>query len=119
MRGRLYSSCASSTWSLPSAVIGVLGEDVEDQLGAIDDAGLERVLERALLHRRDLVVDDQNVGAASRLNSGLELRQLALADEEAWIGLGAVLDELGDDLDAGGPRQLAQLGSARCSASTP
>ena len=59
MRGRLYSSCASSTWSLPSALDGVLGEDVEDQLRAVDDARLERVLEQALLARVELVVDEQ------------------------------------------------------------
>ena len=46
MRGRLYSSWASSTWSLPSALTRVLGEDVEDQLRAVDDARLQSVLER-------------------------------------------------------------------------
>ena len=59
MRGRLYSSCASSTWSLPSALDGVLGEDVEDQLRAVDDARLQRVLERPLLRRSELVVDEE------------------------------------------------------------
>ena len=43
---------------------GVLGEDVEDQLGPVDDAGLELVLERALLRRVELVVDEQHLGAA-------------------------------------------------------
>ena len=88
---------------------GVLGEDVEDQLGAIDDAGLERILERALLNRRDLVVDDQDVGPGGG-KGALELRQLALADEGARVGLGAVLNDFRGDLDAGGARQLAQLG---------
>ena len=60
MRGRLYSSCASSTWSLPSARDGVLGEDVEDQLRAVDDARVERVLERPLLGRIELVVDEEH-----------------------------------------------------------
>ena len=44
---------------------GVLGEDVEDQLRAVDDARRERVLERALLGRVELVVDDEHVGAES------------------------------------------------------
>ena len=35
---------------------GVLGEDVEDQLRAIDDARRERVLEAPLLRRRQLIV---------------------------------------------------------------
>ena len=38
---------------------GVLGEDVEDQLRAVDDSRLERVLERALLRRAELVVDER------------------------------------------------------------
>src|SRR5205807_4469854 len=40
---------------------GVLGEDVEDQLGAVDDPRLERVLERSLLRRAQLVVDDKHL----------------------------------------------------------
>ena len=39
----------------------VLGEDVEDQLGAVDDPRRERVLEGALLGRIELVVDNQDV----------------------------------------------------------
>ena len=66
MRGRLYSSCASSTWSLPSALTRVLGEDVEDQLRAVDDARLERVLELPLLRGVELVVDEQRLGAERR-----------------------------------------------------
>ena len=42
---------------------GVLGEDVEDQLRAVDDPRVERVLERALLDGLELVVDEQDVGA--------------------------------------------------------
>ena len=38
---------------------GVLGEDVEDQLRAVDHARAERVLEEALLHRVELAVDEQ------------------------------------------------------------
>ena len=38
---------------------GVLREDVEDQLRAVDDARVERVLERALLVGLELVVDEQ------------------------------------------------------------
>ena len=62
MRGRLYSSCASSTWSLPSALTRVLGEDVEDQLRAVDDACLQGVLERALLDGVELVVHEEHLG---------------------------------------------------------
>ena len=44
---------------------GVLREDVEDQLRPVDDAGRQGVLERALLRRLQLVVDEQHLGAAS------------------------------------------------------
>ncbi len=48
---------------LPLGAHGMLGEDVEDQLRAVDHAGVESVLERALLGRVELVVDEQHVGS--------------------------------------------------------
>ena len=71
----------------------VLGEDVEDQLRAVDDARLERVLERPLLGRVELVVDDQHLGVRALVRL-LQLLELALADVGAPVGLRAVLDEL-------------------------
>src|SRR5439155_8070372 len=41
----------------------VLREDVEDQLRAVDDARLQRVLEQPLLRRLELVVDQQHLRA--------------------------------------------------------
>ena len=94
---------------LPLGAHGVLGEDVEDQLRPVDDARLQLVLEQALLRRRQLVVDDQDLGArvAVRL---LQLVELALADVRPRIRVRAVLDEPGDGLDAGGAAELVQLG---------
>ncbi len=88
---------------------GVLGEDVEDQLGAVDHARLERVLERPLLWRAELVVDDQHfrVRVAVRL---LQLFELPLADVGARVGEPPVLDDAADRLDAGCPRELLELG---------
>ena len=87
---------------------GVLGEDVENQLGAIDDARLERVLERALLRWAQLVVDEQRLGVG--LGKGLlQLRELPLAHERPWIGVHSMLDDLPDGVDAGSPRQLGEL----------
>ncbi len=40
----------------------MLGEDVEDQLRAVDDARVERVFEVSLLRRIELVVDDHALG---------------------------------------------------------
>ena len=55
----------------------VLREDVEDQLRPIDDARLQRVFERALLGRRELVVDEQHLGRRSR-RTRLQLASLPL-----------------------------------------
>ena len=95
IRGRLYSSCASSTWSLPSALRRVLGEDVEDELRAVDDAQLELVLEAALLARdrgRRRRRSDSASDPATRL---LQLDELALArrrcGDRARAGAGRAL----------------------------
>ena len=87
---------------------GVLREDVEDQLRPIDDARLQRVLERSLLRRRELLVDQEHVGAAAR-ELRLELGELALADERPRVRAIAVLDQLGDRVDPRGAGELAKL----------
>ena len=48
---------------LSLGALRVLREDVEDQLRPVDDASRQRVLERLLLRRLQLVVDDQHLGA--------------------------------------------------------
>ena len=45
---------------------GVLREDVEDELRPVDDAELQLVFEPALLARREVVVDDERLGALVR-----------------------------------------------------
>jgi succinyl-diaminopimelate desuccinylase len=88
---------------------GVLGEDVEDQLRAVDHPRLERVLERPLLGRSQLVVDDQNFCLGLAI-SPLELLELAFADVRARVGEPPVLDDPADRLDLRRPRQLLELG---------
>ena len=46
---------------LPFSGSSMLGEDVEDQLRAVDDARLEGVLERALLRRAQLFIDEEHL----------------------------------------------------------
>ena len=91
---------------------GVLREDVEDQLRPVDDARVQGVLEPPLLRRRQLVVDDEHLGAGGR-ERGLQLLELPLADVRAWIRLRPVLHELADGVDARGPRELVELGELR------
>jgi hypothetical protein len=86
----------------------VLGEDVQDQLGPVDDAGGQRILERPLLCRLQLLVDDQHLCTRARVFV-LQLGELALADVGPRIGARAVLHDLADGRDAGCPRQLPQL----------
>ena len=88
---------------------GVLGEDVEDQLRPVDDPRVERVLERPLLRRIELAVDEEHL-RRSPCVLGLELLELALADIGARIGARSLLDELGDGLDESRPGELLQLG---------
>ncbi len=45
--------------------VGMVGEDVEDDRGAIDDRHAQRLLEVALLARQQLVVAGHQVGVAS------------------------------------------------------
>ncbi len=93
---------------LPLGAGCMLGEDVEDQLGAVDDPGGEGVLERTLLHGVELVVDDEYLRGRLTVDT-LQLLQLPLADVRARIGMHAMLHELADGIDARSPRELAQL----------
>src|SRR5205823_773346 len=78
-------------------------------LRPVDDARLQRVLEQALLRRRELVVDDQHLRVRLAVDP-LQLVELALADVCARIGPRPVLDEARDRLDAGRTGELLELG---------
>jgi len=88
---------------------GVLREDVEDQLRAVDDPGLERVLERPLLWRSELVVDEKHFRFRGAVLL-LQLVELSLADVRAAVGQPTVLDDAADRLDSGGAREFLELG---------
>ena len=96
---------------------GVLGEDVEDDGGAVDHPGLEPVLQRALLAggERPLGGDRGRASAAPR---GREVVELAAAQVGARLRALAVLDERVDHPRAGRAQQLASSAS-RSSASSP
>ena len=88
--------------------VRVVGEDVEDHRGAVDDRDAELLLEVALLARGELVVagDDVGVGAGEQR---LELLDLARPEVEVRVRLVAVLDELAHHGDAGRAQELAEL----------
>ena len=87
----------------------VLGEDVEDQLGAVDDSRLQSVLERTLLGRSELVVREEHLGGMGA-ELLLQLGELALADERPRIRVGAMLHERADRRNTGRPGELGELG---------
>ena len=93
---------------LPLRAPSVLREDVEDQLGAVDDPRLQCIFERSLLCGAELVVDEEHL--ARRVREGLlELRQLSLAHEGSYVRACPMLDELPARRDTCGARQLLQL----------
>ena len=63
------------------------GEDVEDQLRAVDHLPIEALFDVAQLRRRQLVVEDDDIGSHPRAFRR-ELVELAAADERRGIGRG-------------------------------
>ena len=87
----------------------VLGEDVEDQLGAIDHAQIEPLREVSRLGRTDALIENHEVDTAlERVDH--EFLELARADDIARIDAIALLGDRVDDLYAGGARELDELG---------
>ena len=84
--------------------VRVLGEDVEDDGGAVDHPHLQRVLERALLARRELVVGDDHLG----VELAGQLPQL--------VELARARGRCADRAGGGAARGLDRLAPARCAA---
>ena len=89
---------------------GVLGEDVEDQLRAVDDARLERVLERALLRRAELVVDDEHLRLGVSPYVSLSSSSFPLPTNVRGSGRDRCWTTWRDGLDARRARELLELG---------
>ena len=88
--------------------VRVLGEDVQDDRRAVDHPHLQRILERALLARRKLVVRDDHL-CIDRRQQLAQLVELARPEVGARIGAAAVLDERCDRPHSRGPQELAHL----------
>ena len=86
-----------------------LGEDVEDQGGAIEDFALETFFKIAALRRREFVVKDNRVDILPAAIVG-PFPGLAGADKRASDRRGEFLHAAAYHLAAGGARQFAQLG---------
>ena len=100
------------------------GEDVEDQLRAVEDLHARGPLEVADLSRAEVVVEDDHVGVA-RAAKERQFLDLALAEIGRGVGGLAPLNQLSDDAGAGRlgqPLKLLQRrrrGSPRSGNSTP
>ena len=86
-------------------------EDVEDQLRAVERLALDLLLQVALLGRRELLVEEHQLGllqGAARLH----LAHLAAADECRGVAPRPLLQLLADDARAGALRELVERGFA-------
>src|SRR5262249_28038160 len=85
-----------------------LGEDVEDERGAVDDLEAERAAQVAFLDGRERIVGDHEIGALT-LRGRLELIHLALAEVELRRGRLALLGDPAHHFRARRFSEAAQL----------
>ena len=104
----MYSSWASSTCRRASWVRARAGEDVEDQLAAVEHLALGDLLDVADLRRGEVVLEDDGLGPVGLDHLG-ELLDLALAEERLDRRLHPLLHELVDHHGPGGLGQAAQF----------
>ncbi len=93
---------------LAFARAGVAGEDVQNELGAIDHAAFQPRFEVAHLRGRQVVIEEHQVGAA-RGDHAVDLVDFACTHECGGVRAGAALDQGGGDFGSGGTRQLFEL----------
>ena len=105
-RGSRYWSCASSTCSLPSRLRARCAKMSRMSALRSMTLRLSALLEVALLRRRELVVEDDDVGRRL-VGQRAHLLDLALADEGGRVDAAERLDVLADDRDAGGVGEAA------------
>ncbi len=94
---------------LPLRGMRALGENIQDQPGAIEHLHVQHLFQVALLRGRQLPIEDDQRGLG-RFHHRFQLLRFALAQVGARIGLLAPLRDDLHHLAAGGVRQLFQLG---------
>ena len=101
--------CASSTCSTPSRVLARAPKISRIKPGSIDDLGIPRFLEIALLHRRDDVVDDDQTDFESRYPL-VNFIDLSRSEQSRRPRLGQRHDRRVDDIEVDGLRKSDRLG---------
>jgi len=86
----------------------VVREYVENELGAIEDASVHDALDIALLRRREIVIEENQVGG-NRCGRARNFFQLALADERCGIGAVTMLHEFAGNFGSGAGSKRAQF----------
>jgi hypothetical protein len=84
------------------------GEDVENELRAIDDVDIEELLDVPRLGRRQIVVEDDEVRFPVVYLPG-ELLDLPLADEGGAVDSRSVLERAAHDRGSGGAGEELEL----------
>ncbi len=87
---------------------GAGGENVEDEFGAVEDFAVDDFFEVAQLVGGHVVVEDDDVGV-ELVGELVEFLGFAFADVGAGVDVFAVLDDLGDDLGAGGMGEAGEF----------
>ena len=87
---------------------GATGEDIEDELGAVNDANADGPFEIALLGGGEIVINDDDVGLGG-FGIFLKFLNLALAKKGGGVGEGADLEKLSDDFGTGGEGEFFEF----------
>ena len=93
---------------LPFPAAGPAGEDVEDDLGAVDDLQVKKSFKIAKLRGGEVVVKDHQIGAC-RARLRANFMHLAASQKRGRIGLGRALQDRSHHLGSGAGREFLQF----------
>ena len=68
------------------------GENIEDELGAVDHAHVDKLFDIALLRSGEIVIEQKQIGGDRSSGAG-NFFQFSAADERGWIGTVAALQK--------------------------
>ena len=80
--------------------MGARRKYIQNQLGTIDDFGVQLFFEVALLRGREVVIEDHQAGARA-VDFGREFFHFALTNEGGCVRSGTRLNDAADDFRAG------------------
>ena len=108
-RGSEYCSCASSTASRASYVCARAGEDVENQLGAVEHLHTDRFFQIARLGREPRSLSKMTTSASAAAARRSQLLHFAAAKIGGYIGRLSLLGKRAHHAGAGRSGQAFQF----------